>query len=73
MEFMTLMLNSFCELTLIRVILVKENSSPIETLDYINNVDSFPNACIAYKILLFIPITVASAEKSFSKLKLIKS
>jgi hypothetical protein len=33
----------------------------------------FPNASIAYRILLTIPITVASAEKSFSKLKLLKS
>jgi len=33
----------------------------------------FPNACIAYRILLTIPVTVASAERSFSKLKLIKT
>ena len=35
--------------------------------------DSFPNTCIAYRILLTIPVTVVSAERSFSKLKLIKS
>ena len=35
--------------------------------------DSFPNTCIAYRILLIIPITFASAERSVSKLKLIKS
>ena len=35
--------------------------------------DSFPNTCIAYRILLTIPIIVASVEISFSKLKLIKS
>jgi hypothetical protein len=34
---------------------------------------SFPNVCIAYRILLTIPVTVAFAEKTFSKLKLIKS
>jgi hypothetical protein len=33
----------------------------------------FSNAFIAYQILLTIPVTVASAEKSFSKLKLVKS
>ena len=35
--------------------------------------DSFPNTCITYRILLIIPITIASAERSVSKLKLIKS
>ena len=34
---------------------------------------SFPNATIAYRILLTISIIVASAERSFSKLKLLKS
>jgi hypothetical protein len=33
----------------------------------------YPNASIAYRILLTIPITVASIKKSFSKLKLLKS
>ena len=35
--------------------------------------DSFPNTCIAYRILLTILVIIASTEKSFSKLKLIKS
>ena len=34
--------------------------------------DSFPNTCID-RILLIMPITVAFAERDFSKLKLIKS
>ncbi|CAO2822853.1 unnamed protein product [Amaranthus hypochondriacus] len=35
--------------------------------------DCYPNALIAYRIFLTIPVTVASAERSFSKLKLIKT
>ena len=35
--------------------------------------DLFPNTCITYKILLTILVIVASAERSFLKLKLIKS
>ena len=34
--------------------------------------DGFPNICIVLRILLTIPVTVASGEWSFSKLKLIK-
>ena len=35
--------------------------------------DSFLSTCIVYQILLTIPVTVASAKRSFLKLKLIKS
>ena len=42
-------------------------------MDYIKKLESFPNACIAYRILLTIPVTIASVERTFSKLKLIKS
>ncbi|XP_057514940.1 uncharacterized protein LOC130796584 [Actinidia eriantha] len=33
----------------------------------------YPNSWIAYRILLTIPVTVASGERSFSKLKMIKN
>ncbi|KAG8429796.1 hypothetical protein GDO86_019188 [Hymenochirus boettgeri] len=33
----------------------------------------FPNVCVAIRILLTLPVTVASGERSFSKLKLIKT
>jgi hypothetical protein len=39
----------------------------------VNEGDDFPNLCIALRILLTIPVTVASGERSFSKLKLIKT
>lgn len=34
---------------------------------------SFPNTCIALRIMLTIPVTSATAERSFSKLKIIKN
>ena len=63
------------ELKVLReVIQTEENkNTPVDILNYIKKLEYFPNACIAYRILLTIPVTVASAEKTFSKLKLIKS
>ena len=49
------------------------DNSPINVLNYIKRLEFFPNACITFKILLTIHVTVASTERSFSKLKLIKS
>ena len=46
---------------------------PINVLNYIKRLASFLNTCIAFRILLTIPVTVASTKRSFSKLKLIKS
>ena len=51
---------------------INENS-PINVLNYIKRLEYFPNACISFKILLTIPVTIASIKRSFSKLKLIKS
>ncbi|KAF0742359.1 zinc finger MYM-type protein 1-like, partial [Aphis craccivora] len=45
-------------------------------LQYILDTDTkeiFSNVWIALRILLTIPVTVASGERSFSKLKLIKT
>jgi hypothetical protein len=66
-------LDLFSELKVLKEILQIEESAPIDILNYIKRLDSFPNTCIAYRILLTIPVTVASVERSFSKLKLIKS
>jgi len=49
--------------------------TPVFALNFIedrNLQKLYPNVWIALRILLTIPVTVASEEKSFSKLKLIK-
>uniref|UniRef100_A0A8R7TIA4 HAT C-terminal dimerisation domain-containing protein n=1 Tax=Triticum urartu TaxID=4572 RepID=A0A8R7TIA4_TRIUA len=47
----------------------KENIGPVEILKFLKRHDCFPNACIAYRVLLTIPLTVQS--KLFTK-KLLK-
>ena len=66
-------LDLFLELNILKEILQIKDYTPIDILNYIKRLDSFPNTCIAYRILLTILVTVASAKRSFSKLKLIKS
>ncbi|KAL5127883.1 Zinc finger MYM-type protein 1 [Glycine soja] len=66
-------LDLFSELKVLREVLREKISTPIEVLSYIKTLDSFPNVYIAYRILLIIPVTVATAKRSFSKLKLLKS
>ncbi|XP_070411111.1 52 kDa repressor of the inhibitor of the protein kinase-like [Nothobranchius furzeri] len=54
----------------------KHVSSPWEALAYIYNeniLDIYPNLSIALRLLLTLPVTVASGERSFSALKLIKT
>lgn len=63
----------FDELKIFCRILNKQKTS-IECLDSIESTcGSFPNIAIALRILLTLPITTASAERSFSKLKIIKN
>ena len=51
--------------------MVESNLSPIELLKFVINIGSFaPNVSIALRILLALPVTVASGERSFSKLNL---
>ena len=53
--------------------LVKKSMGPVDILEILMKRPFYPNAIIAYRILLTIPVTVATAEKSFSNLKLLKS
>ncbi|KAH9769054.1 Ac-like transposase [Citrus sinensis] len=69
-------LDLFSELKVLKEVLQIKINTPLDILNYIKKIESFPNAFVAYRILLTIPVTpvtVASAERSFSKLKLIKS
>ncbi|XP_039023725.1 zinc finger MYM-type protein 1-like [Hibiscus syriacus] len=63
----------FSELKVLQMTLPTELLSAIEILKFVKFADCYPNASIAYRILLTVPVTVASAERSFSKLKLIKT
>jgi len=40
---------------------------PIDILNYIKRINSFPNAYIVYRIMLTISVSVALAERSFLK------
>ena len=66
-------LDLLSKLKVLKEILQIKDYTPIDILNYIKRLDSFPNTCIAYRILQTIPVTVSSVERSFSKLKLIKS
>ncbi|KAI4983995.1 hypothetical protein ZWY2020_040785 [Hordeum vulgare] len=47
--------------------------SAMEIFEFVREADCYPNISIAYRILFTMPVTVASAERSFSKLKLLKN
>lgn len=47
-----------------------------EVLEYLltnDLINTFPNLCVALRIFLTMPVTVAHGERSFSKLKIIKN
>lgn len=56
--------------------MLSKDSCPETTLSYITKnrlIDIFPNIYVALRILLTLPVSVASGETSFSKLKIIKN
>ncbi|XP_076909706.1 uncharacterized protein LOC143567077 [Bidens hawaiensis] len=63
----------FLELKLFETFLSSDIVTPLDALNNVVQHGFFPNTVNAYRVLLTIPVTVASAERSFSKLKLLKT
>ena len=63
----------FQELKVLQVTLPDSLMSALEILEFVMAADCFSNILVVYRILLTVPVTVASAERSFSKLKLLKN
>ncbi|CAN6691541.1 unnamed protein product [Malus baccata var. baccata] len=69
----------FSELQVLQMMLPEEaflSNNPwtsMEIVNFVKETDMCPNVMIAYRVLLTVPVTVASAKRSFSKLKLLKS
>ena len=51
----------YVELKLLQDYLPNQKMGPVDILEYLKRVGCFPNAFIAYRVLLTIPVTVASA------------
>ena len=63
----------FSELKVLQVTLPDGFMSAPDILQFVTTEDCYPNVSIAYRILLTVPVTIASAERSFSKLKLLRN
>src|SRR6266540_1314920 len=70
---MLILMIFFSELKVLQLTLPDDLTSADEILQFVTTVICYPNVSVAYRILLTIPVTVASAERSFSKLKLLKN
>jgi len=61
------------ELRVMQMTLPDRSMSAMEIFEFVRKADCYPNISIAYRIFFTMPVTVASAERSFSKLKLLKN
>lgn len=60
------------KLRLSKNLLPSENMGPTNILIFLKQLDCFPNRIIEYRLLLTIPVTVASAEKKFLKIEIVE-
>jgi len=63
----------FSKLKVLQVFLLEKLMSATEILQFVKAADCYPNVSIAYRILLTILVTVASTDRSFSKLELLRN
>ncbi|XP_020242585.1 zinc finger MYM-type protein 1-like [Asparagus officinalis] len=63
----------FSELRVLQKTLPEVSMTAIQILEFVKQADCYPNVSIAYRILLTVHVSVATAERSFSKLKLVKT
>jgi hypothetical protein len=63
----------FYELKILQSALPDREMTAMEIFEFVTESDCYPSTYIAYHILFTMPVTVASAERSFSKLKLLKN
>ena len=61
------------ELKVLQMTLPNTFMSADQIFEFVRDADCYLNVSIDYRILLTVPVTVASAERSFSKLKLLKN
>ena len=61
------------ELKVLQLTLPDRQMFAMEIFEFVKEMDSYPNVSIAYRILFTVPVTVASSERSFSKLKLLRN
>jgi hypothetical protein len=53
------------ELKFLQEFIPKEDTGPLDILKFVKQMGCFPNAQVAYRILLTILVTIASAEEAF--------
>ncbi|XP_066316027.1 uncharacterized protein [Miscanthus floridulus] len=61
------------KLAIMQSTLLDKPMSAMEIFEFVTEADCYPNISIACRILFTMPVTVASAERTFSKLKLLKN